>query len=539
MAGDTYNEASPRAVFTVTANNGQYLTLDVKDVAGTGKNPTGDNEGGGADELDATPIYYSVNGGASWTLYNGTAFQAGNVPVLVAVDITPERDGTFEGEEQLQLVVNTGLSTEKSAFSSIMDDGTGKITDPIDQTTTNPTAPRSGPGAGFDDDRTLAVTAFGPVNEASTYAMFTVTGNPGYSLDLSLEGTAAVGDKEADHSGFTLIEYSTDGNTWSPYGPSNKPTVPGAGTVYVRVTITSELDASPEGAEGFALKAAYTTNTAKNATGENSIVDDGKGKKFGPNMPGGTPQESTTGLDDDTPKPPPEPVAPPSKAETPPAAKVGGVETPVERAPQTFTSALGAPDDAARMQLSTGMPILDVGERLTSRSGFPVVVDSNRPPGLQVFKGVTDQFVEGTSVAKVSMPADAFVHSKSDAVIELVATQADGSALPPWIRFDARIGGFEVEGAPDGFKGKVDIKVVARDGEGGEATVLFRIFVGDKPANDKPSDRPQGRESLSEKLRLAAKRPVLDLILIAEPEQPQEPAVAVSEAPAPAAAPVN
>jgi len=255
-------------------------------------------------------------------------------------------------------------------------------------------------------------------------------------------------------------------------------------------------------------------------------------------MPGGTPQESTTGLDDDTPKPPP-PVVPPSKAETPPPATVGGVETPVERAPQTFNSALGAPQDAARMQLSAGMPILEVGDRLTSRSGFPIVVDSNRPPGLQVFKGVTDQFVEGTSVAKVSMPADAFVHSKSDAVIELVATQADGSALPPWIRFDARIGGFEVEGAPDGFKGKVDVKVVARDGEGGEATVLFRIFVGDKPANDKPGDRPQGRDSLSEKLRLAAKRPVLDLVLIAEPEQPQEPEVTVSEAPAQAAAPVN
>jgi hypothetical protein len=254
-------------------------------------------------------------------------------------------------------------------------------------------------------------------------------------------------------------------------------------------------------------------------------------------MASGTPQESTTGLDDDTPKPPQQPVVQQSQAQAPAPATVGGGEAPVERAPQTFTSALGAPQDAARMQLSTGMPILEVGERLTSRSGFPIVVDSNRPPGLQVFKGVTDQFVEGTSVAKVSMPADAFVHSKSDAVIELLATQADGSALPPWIRFDARIGGFEVEGAPDGFKGKVDVKVVARDGEGGEATVLFRIFVGDKPATDKPGERPQGRVSLSEKLRLAAKRPALDLVLIAEPEQPQESAVAVSEAPAPAAAP--
>ena len=520
------NEGSPYAVFTVTGGNNQQATLSLANQNADGANL-------------ATLQYFD---GSTWQPYaaNQVVSLSSSGSLLVRVALSPEQETALDGPETFNLVAtNTGGTVSTGGLGTIKDDGSGDYFAANNNTAT-PALPS---GVVLDDDRSLAVAAFGPVNEASTYAMFTVTGNAGYSLDLSLEGTAALGDKEANYSGFTLIEYATDGSTWSTYGPSSKPTVPGSGvgtgTVYVRVTITSELDAAQEGAEGFALKAAYTTNTTKNATGETSIVDDGKGKKYGPNMASGTPQESTTGLDDDTPKPPQQPVVQQSQAQTPAPATVGGGEAPVERAPQTFTSALGAPQDAARMQLSTGMPILEVGERLTSRSGFPIVVDSNRPPGLQVFKGVTDQFVEGTSVAKVSMPADAFVHSKSDAVIELLATQADGSALPPWIRFDARIGGFEVEGAPDGFKGKVDVKVVARDGEGGEATVLFRIFVGDKPATDKPGERPQGRVSLSEKLRLAAKRPVLDLVLIAEPEQPQESAVAVSEAPAPAAAPVN
>jgi hypothetical protein len=115
------------------------------------------------------------------------------------------------------------------------------------------------------------------------------------------------------------------------------------------------------------------------------------------------------------------------------------------------------------------------------------------------------------------MPYDAFVHSKSDAVIQLNASQASGAALPAWVRFDARTGSFDVDpNASGGFKGKIDVKVIARDNEGREATVLFRLFVGEKPAEEAPAppppaERPQGRSSLSEKLRLAAKRQAVDL----------------------------
>ena len=69
--------------------------------------------------------------------------------------------------------------------------------------------------------------------------------------------------------------------------------------------------------------------------------------------------------------------------------------------------------------------------------------------------------------------------------------------------FDPATGSFEVN-PPKDFKGKLDLKVVALDDDGREATALFQLFVGDKPAEQKP----QSRNSLTEKLRLAGQRPI-------------------------------
>ena len=238
-------------------------------------------------------------------------------------------------------------------------------------------------------------------------------------------------------------------------------------------------------------------------------------------MPGGTPAQSTTGLDDDTPKPLPKPAPPQAPPELPATPVVPVAPEPVRAPAQVFNSTL-QPTEAKRVEPAAAPAPPAIGEVLTRSEGFPVVVDANRPEGLQVFKGVTDQFVEGTSTAKVSMPYDAFVHSKADAVIQLTASQADGTPLPPWVRFDQRTGSFEVDpAASDGFKGKIELKVTARDGENREATVLFRMFVGEQPPAEKPADKPQSRNSLSEKLRLAAKRSTrvmpLDLLMPIDP----------------------
>ncbi|WP_321500773.1 VCBS domain-containing protein [Breoghania sp.] len=154
VTGGSYNEDAARAIFTVDADNGRMLTLDVRDVAAAGKAPTGDGEGKPDDTLDTAPIFYSLDGGATWHRYTGAPVQAGSVPVLVAVDITAERDDVYEGEESFQLVVNAEEPSEAAGYASIFDDGTGTVTDPIDETTTNDTGTdNDGPK---DDDRIVA-----------------------------------------------------------------------------------------------------------------------------------------------------------------------------------------------------------------------------------------------------------------------------------------------------------------------------------------------------------------------------------------------
>jgi hypothetical protein len=137
---------------------------------------------------------------------------------------------------------------------------------------------------------------------------------------------------------------------------------------------------------------------------------------------------------------------------------------------------------------------------LTSPSGFRVAVTPAPTDNLVVFRGVTDQFVENNAPTRISMPYDAFAHSKPDASIQLAAQQADGRKLPDWVQFDARTGTFVVS-APAGFKGVLQIKVIARDTEGREVSTMFRMHVGQER-----DVKPQSRNGLSEQLRLAAQR---------------------------------
>ncbi len=645
------NEASTYAMFTVTADAGNALDLQLQSATS-----------GTAATRSGFTFEYSTDG-SNWITYtwNGTSGDHPTVPVsgkvYVRVDIRSEADSTYEGAETFALKASytTNTATNAAANTSIIDDGTGTrypgtITSGSPSTSTT----------SLDDDRAIAVTAYGPINEASQYGMFTVTALEGFKLDLSLQGTAATGDAEAAFAGFTTIQYSTDGTNWTTYtwnGTSgDQPTVPNSGKVYVRVTITSEADNTYEGAEGFALKAAYTTHTARYATGETTIVDDGTGTKYGPNVhPTNGPNTSTASLDDDRPitvtggsynenspravftvnthsgrvltldvqdaastgktatggnegkpndsldtaamyvsldggatwqlytgpvtagsqpllvavdianerdaayegeqqlklvasagpisgagyasifddgtgtitreigpsttndtgandpsvtkdddrprtPPPAAPPPPPAPVPAPPAPQPPAEAPPPPPAPAvpSFSSALTPLAPRAERAAEPPAPL---GEALTSNSGFPIVVNESAPPGLNVNRGVTDQFVQTTGTAsRISLPFDAFMHSNKDAVIKLEARQADNSTLPAWVSFDPVSGVLEVT-PPPGFKGKLDVKVTARDDDGREAVAMFQLFVGEQDAL-----RPQSREGLSEKLKLAGKR---------------------------------
>lgn len=146
---------------------------------------------------------------------------------------------------------------------------------------------------------------------------------------------------------------------------------------------------------------------------------------------------------------------------------------------------------------------------MTSTSGFQVSVIEAATPSLAVFRGITDQFIEGNKPATFSLPADAFMHTKADAVVTITAKLADGKDLPAWIQFDARTGTFQVN-PPDGFNQELQINVIALDSEGREASSIFKFTVGEEKINPNTSSR----SSLSEQIRLAAKRstPWLDLV---------------------------
>jgi hypothetical protein len=128
---------------------------------------------------------------------------------------------------------------------------------------------------------------------------------------------------------------------------------------------------------------------------------------------------------------------------------------------------------------------------------WTTLVVPNEVASLQVFRGMGDQFAEGGAQGSFTVPADAFVHTQSGVEVVLTAKLADGSALPRWIRFDARSGKFSFEPS-ENFNGELRIKLTARDSQGREAVTLFRFHVGDKQVT------AAGRAGLSQQLREAA-----------------------------------
>ena len=73
VSSPTVNEASPYAVFTVTATQGQNLTLALAD--GTAGGSATDYGSTNTTTLGQTNLEYSLDGGSTWVIYSG-AFNA-------------------------------------------------------------------------------------------------------------------------------------------------------------------------------------------------------------------------------------------------------------------------------------------------------------------------------------------------------------------------------------------------------------------------------------------------------------------------------
>ena len=475
ISSPVVNETSPFAYFTLQGAANQIVTLATESGTAT-------RDGVDFGNTGPTQLTYSTDGGLTWTPSTGPITLPTDGKLLVRTPLV--EDNIADNNETFTLNATTTGGAVFKGTATIKDDGAGTVFLPDGS---------ADPAGKPTDDRPLSVNEIS-LSESSPFAVFTVTGQPGQQLSLALaSGTATVGVDSA-----TALQYF-DGSAWQSYVPGSLVSVPAGGTtLLVRVAVVN--DALLEGAETFSLRVTNTGGST--ASGTATLLDDGSSAQvFDADNNTGVPTPATA--DDDRPKPVvPEAVAPvvvPPKADpTPAVLPATVVTTPVP----TFDSALKT---SAPTTLPAAPPA-PIGEVLTSSSGFQVAVVEAATPNLAVFRGIADQFVDGNKPGSFALPADAFVHTKAEASVALVAKMSDGQDMPSWIQFDARSGTFQVN-PPTGYTGDMQIKVIATDNEGREASSIFRFTVGE----DK---KPVGRNSLSEQINLAAMRttPWLELM---------------------------
>ena len=171
------------------------------------------------------------------------------------------------------------------------------------------------------------------------------------------------------------------------------------------------------------------------------------------------------------------PIAPTAPAPTPavPTAPAPEPATPTAPARPATPATPSSPPSAGGFQVTAAPSGANVGQSgLSLAGGIPDVVSSGAG-------GAVD----------FAVPSTAFSHSDGNAVVQLAAQQADGAALPAWLKFDPATGKFS--GAPPpGSSGNIAIKVVARDSAGKEAVAVFSIKVGADATTPRPGANDQG-----------------------------------------------
>ncbi|EPY01984.1 Ig-like domain-containing protein [Magnetospirillum fulvum] len=144
---------------------------------------------------------------------------------------------------------------------------------------------------------------------------------------------------------------------------------------------------------------------------------------------------------------------------------------------------------------SGGVPVLgDTSRTAGGGNTFQVAVAARAPGGgdaLVVNTRVPDASFDAGSRISVTVPGDAFAHTRADATVTLSATRGDGAALPGWMNFNPRTGTFEGTPPPN-FRGEVVVKVTARDSDGRQVVQTFKIVVGRDQGTVAP-DRGQGQ----------------------------------------------
>jgi len=264
----------------------------------TGYNPSGNvlSNDTDVDDLASALRVSALSTGSTTATLSGTVSSGTYTLAGTYGTLTMDTDGTWS------YVLNETALANINAGDTRYDTFNYTVTD------------SSGSSSGLSDTAVLTIT-INPatdtvsvnnvfVNEASPYAVFTVTGTEGTSVSLALTtattiGSTSTGITALDNTATlgtdtgTALEYwdSTSG-TWLAY--SSSVTMPAGGTLYVRVAINN--DSTYEGNEVFALVA--TANSVA-AVGLGTINDEGAGDTFSGTNHSGV--SEGTGTDDDRP----------------------------------------------------------------------------------------------------------------------------------------------------------------------------------------------------------------------------------------------
>jgi VCBS repeat-containing protein len=127
-------------------------------------------------------------------------------------------------------------------------------------------------------------------------------------------------------------------------------------------------------------------------------------------------------------------------------------------------------------------------ERVQSQAALTVSVENQQKGGdrLFVYKGIGSTSSEAGQMMEYRVPADAFAHTNSGAVVQLEASLVDGSPLPQWLDFDPTSGAFSGRPPTDASR-VVVIKVTARDDQGRETSTTFTLRIEGKQAQSRAS----------------------------------------------------
>jgi large repetitive protein len=285
VTGTTVNEASPYLMFQVAGVQGQRVSLELAE--------TGSGSGHATIGQDVLPTLEYFDG--TWKTYATgsltTVPSGGTLLVRVAV----QQDDINEGAETLKLIARNTNNDAYEGTGTIKDDGTGDIF-----LTSNTTGTADTSGDGYpdykDDDRTISVNDL-VVNEASPYAIFTVSGHSGQIIKMNLvDGTAKVGTTATDGT----EDYKADieiynGSNWVSYTADSNHTLTSS-TLLVRTALIN--DTVFEGQESYFL-AVTRVSQSDILYGTANIYDNGTGTYYPGTVTGSTPDTTTPTLDDD------------------------------------------------------------------------------------------------------------------------------------------------------------------------------------------------------------------------------------------------